>query len=341
MAQQSASTANPAQLVRMVDALIVHQVLYAAAKLGLADLLDGNPQTTMELADRLAVNEPALYRIMRLLASQGIFEEIVPRTFTNTDLSYFLRSEVPGSLRTFFLFTGCELFFAPFGEILHSIQTGKPARDKLYGMNVFDYLKEHPGLARVFDEAMTNRSRSIAPVVAAAYDFGVWRSVMDVGGGNGMLLSAILTAHTELRGVLADLPHVVERARELGFLGGELQTRCELRSCDMFRDIPSGCRAYVMKSVIHDWDDERAQQILVNCRRAVPDDGALLLVELALVDGNSSASGKATDVAMMVLTGGKERTIEEYRALLAGAGFRLSTVFPVDGEFNIIESLPI
>lgn len=341
MVQQSTSTANPAQLMRIVDAIIVHQALYAAAKLGLADLLDGNPQTTIELADQLAVNEPALYRIMRLLASQGIFEESVPRTFTNTDLSYFLRSGVPGSVRPLFLFTGSELYFAPFGEILHSVQTGKPARDKLYGMNVFEYLKEHPGMARVFDDAMANRSRSIAPAVATAYDFGAWGSVMDLGGGNGMLLSAILMVHTELRGVLADLPHVVERASELGFLGGELQTRCELRGCDMFREIPSGCRAYVMKSVIHDWDDERAQQILVNCRRAVPDDGALLMVELALADGNSSALGKVSDVAMMVLNGGKERTIEEYRGLLAGAGFRLSRVFPVGGDFSIIESLPI
>jgi hypothetical protein len=341
MVQQSTSTANAAPLMRIVDAIVVHQALYAAAKLGLADLLDGNPQTTIELADQLAVNEPALYRIMRLLASQGIFEESLPRTFTNTDLSYFLRSGVPGSVRPLFLFTGSELYFAPFGEILHSVQTGKPARDKLYGMNVFEYLKEHPEMARVFDDAMTNRSRSIAPAVAMAYDFGAWASVMDLGGGNGMLLSAILMVHTELRGVLADLPHVVERASELGFLGGELQTRCELRGCDMFREIPSGCRAYVMKSVIHDWDDERAQQILVNCRRAVPDDGALLMVELAVADGNSSALGKVADVAMMVLTGGKERTIEEYRALLAGAGFRLSRVFPVDGDFNIIESLPI
>jgi hypothetical protein len=196
-------------------------------------------------------------------------------------------------------------------------------------------------MARVFDDAMTIRSRSIAPAVATAYDFGAWGSVMDLGGGNGMLLSAILMVHTELRGVLADLPHVVERASELGFLGGELQTRCELRGCDMFREIPLGCRAYVMKSVIHDWDDERAQQILVNCRRAVPDDGALLMVELALADGNSSALGKVSDVAMMVLNGGKERTIEEYRGLLAGAGFRLSRVFPVGGDFSIIESLPI
>jgi hypothetical protein len=338
---QTTPTANPAQLVRIGHGIIVHQALHVAAKLGVADLLDGEPRTSAELAHQLEVDEQALYRIMRLLASQGIFEETVPRTFTNTDLSHFLRSGVPGSVRPFLVFAGSPFYYAPFGEILYSVQTGKPAREKLYGMNVFEYLEQHSEMARMFDDAMTNMSQLAAPAVADAYDFSAWGSVMDVGGGNGLLLSAILMRHRGVRGVLADLPHVVERARAHGFLGGELQTRSELQGCDMFRGIPSGCRAYVMKSVIHDWDDVRAHQILVNCRRSVPDDGALLLVELALADRNVPSLGKVTDIAMMVLTGGMERTVEGYRALLAGAGFRLNKVFPVPGDFSVIESLPV
>jgi hypothetical protein len=341
MQTYATSIANRAHLIRMGDAIIVQQALCAAAKLGVADLLDVSPRTSMDLADRLKVNERALYRIMRLLASEGVFQETAPRVFTNTDMSYYLRSGVPGSLRSFLVFRGSQVCLEPIGEMLHSVQTGKPATDKLYGLNMFEHLRTDPEMARTFDDAMTTLTRLIAPEVAGAYDFSAWGSVTDVGGGNGLLLSAILKAHPGVRGVLADLPHVLERASERGFLGGELQTRSQLQPCDMFGKIPSGSRAYVMKSVIHDWDDERARQILLNCRRAVPDDGALLLVELALADANLPSLGKVRDILMMVLTGGMERTVEEYRALLADSGFRLNKVFPLPGEYIIIESLPV
>lgn len=338
MATQSGSTANPMQLLRMIDGLIIQQALFAAATLGVADLLKNGPRTTHELAEEVTVGESALHRILRALASQGIFEETSPRTFANTALSHFLRTGVPGSVRSVILFRGSEFFFAPFGEILYSIRTGHPAREKMYGMNAFEYLKQNPEMARTFDDAMTGMSQLLGPGIAAAYDFGVWDSVMDVGGGNGILLAAILKAHPRLRGVLADLPHVLERARDRGFLDGELEGRCAMEDCDFFGQVPSGCRAYVLKSVIHDWDDERAHEILVNCRRAVPDDGALLLVEFAVADGNSPSVGKLLDITMMVLTGGKERTVPEYRDLLASAGFRLNKVVPVPGDIQIIEA---
>lgn len=164
---------------------------------------------------------------------------------------------------------------------------------------------------------------------------------MDVGGGNGILLAEILKAHTELCGVLADLPHVLERAQQRGYLDGELSGRVELRPCDFFLEIPCGCCAYLMKNVIHDWDDERARKILMSCRRAVPSNGALLLLEWGLPEGNIPALGKFVDITMLLLTGGKERTMPQYRELLAGSGFRLSKVWPVPGGFNIIESLPV
>ncbi|MDQ3917362.1 MAG: hypothetical protein M3348_02720 [Acidobacteriota bacterium] len=163
---------------------------------------------------------------------------------------------------------------------------------------------------------------------------------MDVGGGNGILLSYVLKAHADLRGVLADQPHVLERARRRGFLGGELAGRVSLQPCDFFREIPAGCRAYMMKSVIHDWDDERARAVLGNCRRVVPADGALLLVEHALPAGNLPSAGKLIDLVMLVMTGGRERTVEEYRDLLAGVGLRLNQVIPTAVEFAIIEAVP-
>jgi len=313
--------------------------LYCAAKLGVADLLKDGPQTSSDLARDLKVNESALYRILRLLASQSVFEEISPQTFANTELSHFLCSGVPGTVRSILIFRGSELFFGPFAVILYSVRTGEPARTKVSGMDGWEYLKQHPEQARIFDDAMTDMSAIVGPMVAVAYDFGRWGSIMDVGGGNGILLASVLKAHPEMRGVLADLPHVLERAQQRGFLADELQARSAMQPCDFFRDVPSGCRAYMMKSVIHDWDDEHAEKILANCRRAVPEDGALLLVEWTLHEGNVHPGGKLFDVVMLVMTGGKERTAEEYRQLLARSGFRLNQVIPTASDLSIIEAL--
>jgi hypothetical protein len=286
------------------------------------------------------VNESALYRILRALAGQGIFDETNPQVIANTEHSQFLRTDVPGSIRSVLILRGSEFFYAPFGEILNSIQTGKSARARMHGMDGFEYLKTRPELARVFDDAMTDTSKLAGPAVAAAYDFGSWGNVMDVGGGNGMFLAAVLSAHPQLHGVLADLPDVLERARQRGFLGGDLEARSSSEACDFFREVPPGCRAYMMKSVIHDWDDEASGTILTNCRRVVPDDGVLLLVEYPIPEDNLPSTGKLADIIMMVLTGGRERTIEQYRVLLATAGFRLNQVYPTSADFVIIEAIP-
>jgi hypothetical protein len=340
MTAQPVLNAAVAQLLQSRDALIIHQALYAAAKLGVADLLKGDERTTAELAPQLKVNEDALYRLLRALASQGVFEETAPRAFKNSALSRFLRSDEPGSMRPLLLFWGTEFYYRAFGEILYSLETGQPARTKLSGMDTFEQLSRNPELARIFDDAMTNMSQLAGPAVAAAYNFGAWESLMDVGGGNGVLLSHILRTHTRLRGVLADLPHVLDRAQQRRFLANDLTARSSMQACDIFREVPSGCRAYMMKSVIHDWEDQRALEILVNCRRVVPADGVLLLVELDLSEGNLASTGKLIDLVMLVMTGGKERTIEEYRELLASAGFRLNKVVPTEAAYAIIEAIP-
>lgn len=338
---QTPSTAKPTQLLQMSNALIAQQALYAAAKLGVADLLQSGPREISALATELSVNESALRRVMLLLASLGVFIETTPGVFANTDLSQFLRTGVPGSVRSIVIFRGSDFCTAALGEILYSLETGLPSREKLYGKNVFEHLKEHPEMARIFDDAMTNMSELLGPAIAGGYNFGAWGSLMDVGGGNGALLAAILKAHPSLRGVLADMPHVLERARQRGFLSGELEARSDMQPCDFFSEVPRGCRAYFMKSVIHDWDDERAHRILVNCRRVVPNDGALLLAEWVLPESNQPSPGRFIDVAMLVLTGGKERTAQQHGELLARAGFRLNQVFTVPGDFSVIEALPV
>jgi hypothetical protein len=340
MTAQPAKSIALKQLLQTRSGLITHQALYAAAKLGVADLLERGVDTSAKLAAELKVNEDALYRLLRALASQGIFEETAPRTFKNSGISHCLRKDEPGSIRPALLYWGTDFYYQSFGEILHSVETGEPARAKLFGKSEWEYMRQHPELARVFDDAMTNLSAMHAPAIAAAYDFGAWESIMDVGGGNGILLSHILRTHKNVRGVLADQPHVLERARKRGFLDLELAARTAMQSCDFFHEVPPGCRAYLMKNVLHDWDDSQACEILVNCRRAVPADGALLLVEWGLSDANLPSTGKLTDLVMLVLTGGKERTTEEYRGLLAKGGFQLNKVVPTEAEFVIIEAIP-
>ena len=244
MSTRAAVAAGQMELLRFANGVVVQQSIHAAAALGIADLLKGGPLTTAELAKRVEVNEAALYRILRLLAGHGIFEETAPRTFANSELSHYLRADVPGSLRAAFIFRGSSYFHSPFKEILYSVRTGLSARDKVHGMSGWEFLRQNPDEARIFDEAMAAMSGVVGPAVAAEYDFGAWESVMDVGGGNGMLLATILRAHPNLRGVLADQAHVIERARERGFLGGELASRASYEECDFFESVPSGCRAY-------------------------------------------------------------------------------------------------
>jgi SAM-dependent methyltransferase len=327
------------KLLEFRNGLIIHQAICAVVKLGVADSLRHGPRTAAQLAAELNVNEDALYRTMRALASQGVFKETRSREFMNSEVSALLRLGVPGSIRPAFAYFGTEFYYQPFGHLIHSIQTGEKA-SKLFRDNDWEHMQQHPELAAIFDDAMTNMSVMQAPAIAQAYDFGQWQSIMDVGGGNGILLSHLLQRYENLRGVLADQPHVLERARERGFLGGELVTRTVMKDCDFFREVPSGCRAYVMKNVIHDWNDLQALDILRNCRRAIPKNGVLLLVEWLLTEPNVPSSGKMSDLIMLVLAGGKERTPKEYSELLRDAGFWLNKVIPTQAELGIFEAVP-
>jgi hypothetical protein len=328
-------------LLRMTGGLIVHHCLYVAATLGIADLLKDRAATAADLAGTLHVDEDALYRVLRLLSGQGVFEEIACRTFSNSPLSEWLRTDVVGSLRSLLILRGGPNTLAALGELLFSVTTGKPSFEKLCGLEMFGHLRRSQDQALLFDDAMTALTALWAPQIAAAYQFASWGSLMDVGGGNGLLLAEILKVHRELHGVLAEQPEVLERARQRGFFSGELAGRVQFESCDFFRTIPAGCRAYLLKMIIHDWDDERASQILINCRRAVPRTGVLLLVEYQLGEQNTPSLGKTVDIFMLAVTGGKERTLEQHRNLLESVGFGLRRTIAVSDELMIFELVQV
>ena len=225
-------------------------------------------------------------------------------------------------------------------DLLYSIETGAPARERTHGVKMFDHLRRKPADALLFDDAMTDLSMVWAASLACAYDFGRWGSLMDVGGGNGLLLATILKAHPTLRGVLVDRPDVLARARRREFWSPDAAARVHFEPTDFFQGVPSGCRAYLMRNVIHDWDDGRARQILMNCRRAVSDNGVLLLVEYCLGGENTPTLGKTIDMVMLTLTGGRERTLREHGDLLGSAGFRLEQWIAVTDDVMIIEARP-
>jgi SAM-dependent methyltransferase len=226
------------------------------------------------------------------------------------------------------------------GQLLHTVCTGETALSKVHGMGLFEFLARNPRDAELFNRAMTGYSASAIPAIVAAYDYSQFGTLVDVGGGHGSLLAAILAAHPRVRGVLFDLPSVIKEADRLDIDAG-VRERTELAAGDFFESVPSGADAYLMKNIIHDWDDTRATIILQHCRRGINPNGKLLLVELLLPAPNTESFAPWADLEMLVMTqGGRERTESEYSSLFAAAGFRLSRVIPTESPFSVIEGVP-
>lgn len=325
-------------LGQMLTGYWVSQAIYVAAKLGLSDLLHKRPQTAAELAAQTQVQPEALFRLLRTLASVGVYEEQADGSFNLTPLAAELRSDVPNSQRAMAIMTGEEHFQA-WGELLSSVRTGKPAFDKLYGEPVFDWLSKHPEQATVFDAAMVSVHGRETAAMIDAYDFSEIGTLADVGGGNGSVLRAVLARNPKVRGMLCDLAGVLERAAPLIAADG-LAGRIQTIPTNFFEAVPPGADAYLMRHIIHDWTDEQALTILRNVRNVIRDDGRLLIVEGIIPAGNSPSFGKLLDLNMLVIPGGKERTEAEYRALLAKAGFRLEKIAPTAAEVSVIEGRP-
>lgn len=311
------------------------QAIYVASELGIADLVAEDPKTAEELAQQTKVHSGALYRVLRALATIGIFAEDADRRFSLTPLAESLRSDVPGSLRAFGIMLGAE-FYQSWGELLYSVQTGDQGYQKRYGVPFFQYMTEHPERHAIYDAAMMVHGIAETEPMLDAYDFSVFRTVVDVGGGQGRMLAAILERYPTVEGILFDLPAVVDRSVAI-ISELDLSERCRIVGGDFFSSVPAA-DAYVLRHIIHDWDDKDAVTILRNCRDAMNPGGKVLVVETVIPPLNEPCFGKWLDL-MMLIVGGRERTEEQYHRLFQQAGLKLNRIVPTAHEVSIIEGV--
>jgi hypothetical protein len=337
---KSAALPPHAQLIQIGTAYWASQMLVVAAQLKLADHLAGGPRKSSEVADELGMNAPAFHRFMRSLAGMGLLSEVASATFALTPLGEALQTGAPGSAWASILTLGGEVGRKSWDGLLYSLKTGKTGMEEAFGQPLFDYLAERPEAASLFSETMVGFHGAEPPAVAAAYDFGAFASIVDVGGATGNLLVHILERHKSPRGVLFDLAHVVAEAPPLIASHG-MTDRVSIESGSFFDGVPRGHDAYVLSHIIHDWDQDQCQTILRNCRSAIDPKGRLLIVEMVLPEGDTPHLGKMLDMMMLVGPGGQERTPSEYATLLNRAGFELTKVVPTASDVSIVEAVPI
>ncbi|HWM69317.1 MAG TPA: methyltransferase [Steroidobacteraceae bacterium] len=316
------------------------QLVFVAAKLGIADVLVAGPLTVDEIAARVGAHPPYLKRVLRALASVGIFASDPHGRFHLTRLAQTLRSDHPESLRNFALMLVDDYNWSAWGALEHSVRTGTSAFEHVHGAPAFLWMREHPEKEKMFSASMASLSAVENAAVARAYAFAKLRKVVDVGGAHGHLLAAILRSYIKVRGVLFDQPPVIEEAGRTGFISAaDVAGRCEAVGGDFFESVPAGADAYVLKYIIHDWDDEKGVRILQNCRKAMAEEGRVLVVDHVVAAGNKFDWGKLIDINMMVMMGSKERTKDEFRQLFARAGLRLKRVIRTASSLSILEGV--
>jgi len=336
-AAQTAPADAPDQLIRrMTTAFQMTQLIYVAAKLKIADHLAAGPRPVSELAAASGAHADSLYRVLRALAGYGVFAEEDGQRFRLTAAAELLRSDVPNSMRSAAEVRGEDWMWRSWGALIDSVKTGKTGFDLVYGMNTFDWFAKNPAAARLFDDFQGDLTRRSAAAVASAYDFSSARVIADIGGGNGTLLAAILERYPNARGILFDLPHVVEAAKKT--LPVAIARRCELVGGDFFKAVPRGADAYLVKYILHDWDDEKSRAILGTIRDAMTASAKLLVVEDLVCGPNVACEAKLGDVNMLARTGGRNRTEKEYRDLLESGRFRVTGVIPTRGDLALLES---
>lgn len=315
-----------AQLFLLLAGKWLVQCVYCLAKLGVADLLADGPMRVDDLARRTNSHAPSLRRVLRATAVVNIFTELPDGRYAITPQAECLRTDVPGSLRPFAIFVGDDAVWRPYGDILETVRTGNPAFDRVHGKSIYQYLAEHSDLAAAFDEAMTALSEESAHFYLQGHDFSRYRTIVDIGGGRGMMLAAILVREPSARGILFDLPHVVACAKpELERAG--VTSRVSVVGGDFFAGVPAGADAYLLKTVLQNWNDDKARRILRRVREAIGDDKTkrLLILEDVIQPLNAWDVGKLVDIDMLVTAGGQERTWDDWRALLQSASFSLVT----------------
>jgi len=325
-------------ILGIMNGVLVAGAVSCLARLGIPDLVEAAPKSAQELASQIGADPQALYRLMRATASVGVLSEGPDGKFSQTPMSAVLRSKATPSLRAFAIMTGREWHGRGWAHLEHCVRTGEPAMQQIYGAPIFEYLKQHPEEAQIFNDAMTELSMIDSPAVAEAYNFEGIRSIVDIAGGHGLLLATILQRNPHLQGTLYEMPHVLDGARS-----GPLKPvmdRCTLASGDMFSSVPSGADAYIMKHIIHDWPDDRCIHLLKACRKGVNSGGKLLVVDSVILPGNDFSPGKFLDLQMMIFPSGCERTEKQFRDLFAGAGWRLNRIIPTAAPDSIVEGVP-
>lgn len=339
MAQAEAQPGPPPQaiIMQMSMGAMVTQAIYVAAKLGVADVLADGDKHIDDIATNCGAHSPSLYRIMRSLASMGVFTETAARTFANTPLSEVLRGNIPGSMRDSMIFMGEPWHYNVWGNMLHTATSGGTAWKKTHGEEVFEWFAHEPEASEIFNGCMSELSAGAAPAIVAAYDFSDFDTIVDIAGGHGFLLSQILNANPELKGILFDQEHVIAGAGEMLQKHG-VADRVETVAGDFFVEVPAA-DAYIMKHIIHDWDDERAIKIMQTIHRAMKDGGKLLLSEMVIPEGNGPHPGKMLDLEMLTSAGGLERTEAEYARLFERSGFRLNRIVPTRSPHSVIEAV--
>lgn len=337
MAQPQALPAH-VNILQIMNGPLIAGAVSCLAQLGIPDLVDAAPKSADELAKEIGADPQALYRLMRATACVGVLSEGPDGKFSQTPSSKILCSNANPSLRGFAIMTGREWHGRGWSHLEYCVRTGKQAPEHIYGVNIFEYLKRDPAEAQIFNDAMTALSMIHGPAVTEAYDFAGLRSIVDIAGGHGLLLSTILQGNPHMRGTLFEVPHVLQ-----GAANGPLKPfmdRCTLASGDMFSSVPAGTDAYIMKHIIHDWPDDRCVQLLKACRKGVNPGGKLLVVDEVIQPGNDFSPGKFLDLQMLIFPSGCERTEKQFRDLFAAASWRLTRIIPTSSAVSIVEAVP-
>ncbi len=327
------------ELTRILSAAALSRAVSTIAELGVADLvLTGQPQPVEYLASATRTHAPSLYRVLRFMASHGLFQETENSHFDHTPLSAALRTDAEGSYRA-----AAQLFhhvFAAWDGLHHSVQTGEPGFKRVFGAPIFDYIPAHPELGPVFDAGMTSMNRYETAAMLEACDFTGINILADVGGGNGSLISAVLARYPNMKGILFDLGHVVGRAKE-NLTAAGLTDRCSVIEGSFFESIPAGADAYMFRHIIHDWTDDQATQILGHCRKVIRAHGRLLIIDSVVPVGNAPSASKDMDITMLTFPGGQERTEAQFRSLLKASGFELKSITPTTTMISVVEGRPV
>ncbi len=321
-------------LLQISSGYSLSRCLHVVADLGVADALDDTPRTAVAIAEATGTDAGALSRVLRLLSAHGIFESR-DGGYVHTPASRLLRTDHPQSMRAFVRMIGLPISWASYQFLEHTVRTGRPASEKVVPGGIWSYFVEHPEAGRIFDQAMTAKAQGQIPRVAGGYPFSSFGLIGDIGGGRGHLLQAVLAAAPRAKGVLFDLPQVIERASSVA------SERLRLHAGDFFKDAMPACDAYLMMDIIHDWNDEESIRILKNVRHAAPAHAKLLLIEAIIPDDSNPNFAKVLDIHMMTLLAGRQRTRGELAELLADTGFRFEREIDVGGNFSILEAVAV